>query len=34
MMKQWGYSKGYNAYDKEDYLPDKLKGKKYFEEKK
>jgi putative ATPase len=29
LMKQEGYHKGYKLYDKESYLPDKLKGKKY-----
>jgi putative ATPase len=29
LMKDLGYHKGYKAYDKESYLPDKLKGKKY-----
>ena len=33
MMKQWGYGKNYTPYDKESYLPDKLKNKKYFAEK-
>ena len=33
MMKQWGYGKNYTPYDKESYLPDKLKSKKYFAEK-
>ena len=33
MMKQWGYGKNYTPYDKESYLPDKLKSKKYFTEK-
>ncbi len=28
-MKELGYHKGYNFYDKESYLPDKLKKKKY-----
>ena len=30
MMKQWGYGKNYTPYDKESYLPDKLKNQKYF----
>ena len=29
LMKELGYHKGYKLYDKESYLPDKLKGKKY-----
>lgn len=29
LMKELGYHKGYKFYDKESYLPDKLKGKKY-----
>lgn len=29
LMKDIGYHKGYKLYDKESYLPDKLKGKKY-----
>ncbi len=29
LMKNLGYHKGYKFYDKESYLPDKLKGKKY-----
>ncbi len=29
LMKNLGYHKGYKLYDKELYLPDKLKGKKY-----
>jgi putative ATPase len=29
LMKEMGYHKGYKLYDKESYLPDKLKGKKY-----
>ena len=33
MMKEWGYGKNYTPYDKESYLPDKLKSKKYFAEK-
>ena len=33
MMKQWGYGRNYTPYDKESYLPDKLKNKKYFAEK-
>lgn len=31
LMKEVGYGKGYEAYDKKSYLPDKLKGKKYYE---
>ena len=34
MMKQWGYGENYKPYDNESYLPDKLKDKKYFTEKK
>ena len=30
LMKDLGYGKGYQKYSNEDYLPDKLKGKKYF----
>lgn len=30
LMKELGYGKGYEQYTKEDLLPDKLKGKKYF----
>lgn len=30
LMKNLGFSKGYEKYTKEDLLPDKLKGKKYF----
>jgi putative ATPase len=33
LMKSWGYNKGYYKYDTDDYLPDKVKGKKYFEDK-
>ena len=29
LMKNLGYHKGYKLYDKESYLPDKLKNKKY-----
>lgn len=29
LMKELGYHKGYKLYDKESYLPDKLRGKKY-----
>ncbi|HEY5383154.1 MAG TPA: replication-associated recombination protein A [Candidatus Paceibacterota bacterium] len=29
LMKELGYHKGYKMYDKESYLPDKLKDKKY-----
>ena len=31
LMKDLGYGKGYTKYDTESYLPEKLKGKKYFE---
>jgi putative ATPase len=34
LMKQEGYHKGYRLYDKESYLPDKLKGKKYLKKEK
>jgi putative ATPase len=30
LMKELGYGKGYEKYTKEDLLPDKLKGKKYY----
>jgi putative ATPase len=30
LMKELEYGKGYEKYDEESYLPDKLKGKKYF----
>ncbi|MEK7527546.1 MAG: replication-associated recombination protein A [Patescibacteria group bacterium] len=30
LMEEIGYGKGYDKYTKEDLLPDKLKGKKYF----
>lgn len=30
LMKNLGYGKGYEAYQKESVLPDKLKGKKYY----
>jgi len=30
LLKDIGYGKGYEKYDKEDLLPEKLKGKKYF----
>lgn len=32
LMKELGYHKGYTFYDKESYLPDQLKKKKYLEE--
>ncbi len=32
MMKEMGYKEGYQLYDQESYLPDKLKGKKYLSE--
>lgn len=32
LMEDLGYGKGYEKYTKEDLLPDKLKGKKYFKE--
>jgi putative ATPase len=31
LMKELGYGKGYQKYTKESLLPDKLKGKKYYE---
>jgi putative ATPase len=34
LMKDLGYHKGYELYMKEDILPDKLKGKKYWKPKK
>src|SRR3989338_2118288 len=34
LMKELGYHQGYELYTKEDLLPDKLKGKKYFKKKK
>ena len=34
LMKDLGYHKGYEKYTKEDLLPDKLKGKKYWEREK
>lgn len=34
LMKDLGYGKGYERYLKEDLLPDKLKGKKYYKEEK
>ncbi|MGI5841134.1 MAG: replication-associated recombination protein A [Patescibacteria group bacterium] len=33
LMKEIGYGKGYEMYTKEDLLPEKLKGKKYFKKK-
>ncbi len=33
LMENLGYGKGYEKYSKESYLPEKLKGKKYFGEK-
>lgn len=32
LMKELGYHKGYKMYDKESYLPDQLKKKKYLED--
>jgi putative ATPase len=32
LMEQLNYGKGYEDYSKEDYLPEKLKGKKYFKD--
>jgi putative ATPase len=34
LMKDAGYGKGYQMYSKESLLPDKIKDKKYFVEKK
>ncbi len=34
LMKDQGYHKGYALYDKESYLPEKLKGKKYLRDEK
>ncbi|MBI2011925.1 replication-associated recombination protein A [Candidatus Daviesbacteria bacterium] len=34
LMKDLGYGKGYEKYSKEDLLPEKLKGKKYYASKK
>ncbi|MBV9159844.1 MAG: replication-associated recombination protein A [Candidatus Kaiserbacteria bacterium] len=34
LMKELGYHKGYKMYDKESYLPDELKKKKYLEDEK
>jgi putative ATPase len=31
LMKSIGYGEDYEAYDKEGYLPEKIKGKKYYE---
>lgn len=33
LMKKLGYGKGYNKYTKESLLPDKLKGKRYYNDK-
>jgi putative ATPase len=33
LMKEFGYGKGYEKYDTESYLPDRLKGKKYLKHK-
>jgi putative ATPase len=33
LMKSLGYGKGYEKYDEESYLPEKLKGKRYLSEK-
>jgi len=30
LMKEVGYGKGYEKYDEESYLPEKLRGKKYY----
>jgi len=32
LMKNLGYKKGYEMYDKESYLPDKIKDKKYYKD--
>ena len=34
LMKELGYGEGYEKYDKESYLPEELKGKKYLKRKK
>ncbi len=34
LMKELGYGEGYQKYDKESYLPEKLKGKKYLRKRK
>lgn len=34
LMKDLGYHQGYKFYSKEDFLPDKLKGKRYYQPKK
>jgi putative ATPase len=34
LMKELGYHKGYKLYDKESYLPEKLKDKKYLDDQK
>jgi putative ATPase len=34
LMKEFGYGKGYEEYDKESHLPEKLQGKKYLKIKK
>ncbi|MEK7118558.1 MAG: replication-associated recombination protein A [Patescibacteria group bacterium] len=34
LMKELGYGEGYEQYDKADYLPEELKGKKYLKKKK
>jgi len=34
LMKEIGYGKGYDIYDGSDFLPEKLKGKKYYKPKK
>jgi putative ATPase len=31
LMKNIGYGEGYEKYDTESYLPEKLKGKKYYQ---
>lgn len=33
LMKEAGYGKGYNMYDKDSYLPEKLQHRKYYQEK-
>ena len=32
LMKDLDYGKGYEQYSKDDYLPDQLKGRKYFKQ--
>jgi hypothetical protein len=32
-MEEVGYGQGYQKYDKESYLPEKLRGKRYYNQK-